>query len=347
MSVVISGRKIGQKEKPFIIAELSANHNGSIESALKTIKKAKECGADAIKIQTYSADTMTIDCNEKDFIIKGGLWDGYNLYELYKLAETPFSWHKRLFEYAKEIGIILFSTPFDETAVDLLETLNTPAYKIASFELCDLPLIKYIAEKGKPIIMSTGLSSESEINDALKTARNNGCKDIILLHCISSYPAPAEESNLLQIKELSRRYELPIGLSDHTLGTTVALTSIALGACVIEKHFILDRSEKGPDSDFSIEPIELKSLCNQAEIAWKSLGKASFKIQKSEKDNMVFRRSIYFIKDLPKGHILKKDDIKRIRPGKGLPPKMFDFIIGKRLKKDVKRGQATSMDLFD
>ena len=342
MIIEIEGKKIGNKQKPYIVAELSANHNGSLQAALDTIKEAKKCGADAIKIQTYDADSMTIDCDKKDFFIKGGLWDGHKLYDLYNKAETPFEWHKEIFKFARKIGITIFSTPFDERGVDLLAKLDAPAYKIASFELCDLPLIKYVAQQKKPIIMSSGISSKEEIADALEIAKSNGCNDIVLLHCVSSYPAPINEANLLQIKELSDYFKVPVGLSDHTLGTTVSLASVALGACLIEKHFILNKKIKSPDSEFSITPSELKYLCKESFLSWQSLGKATYKKQKSEEKNIVFKRSIYFIRDLPKGHVITNQDIKRIRPGMGLPPKFFDQIIGKKIIKSVERGQPTS-----
>jgi pseudaminic acid synthase len=254
----IEDRKIGSDQPPYIIAELSANHNGSLERALQTIDAAHQAGADAIKLQTYTADTMTIDCDREDFMVKGGLWDGYKLYDLYRWAETPFEWHQAMFAHARKLGITVFSTPFDESAVDLLEQLDAPAYKIASFENTDLPLIRYVAKTGKPIIMSSGMASEEEIAEAVDTARNAGCKDIVLLHCISSYPAPMDQANLLQLAELGRRFDVVPGLSDHTLGTTASVAAVALGACVIEKHFTLSRADKGPDSEFSIEPDELK-----------------------------------------------------------------------------------------
>ena len=254
----INNRIISNQQPPYIIAELSANHNGSIERAFESIKAAKEAGVDAVKIQTYTADTMTIDCDRKEFQITGGLWDGYSLYDLYKEAQTPYEWHKRLFDYAKEIDITIFSTPFDETAVDLLEELNTPAYKIASFEMTDLPLVKYVAQTKKPMIISTGMANLEEIEEVVQVAKENGCQDLILLHCISSYPAPVEQSNLRTIPDLAKRFGVLSGLSDHTMGTTVATTSVALGACVIEKHFTLSRKDKGPDSEFSLEPHELK-----------------------------------------------------------------------------------------
>lgn len=343
----ISGRKIGIEHPPYIIAELSANHNGDIQRALETIKSAYENGADAIKIQTYTADTMTIDSDRPEFKITGGLWDGFTLYDLYKWAETPFEWHKEIFDYAASLGITIFSTPFDETAVDLLESLNTPAYKIASFEATDLPLIRYVAKTGKPMIMSTGMCSEEEIQEAVTAAREAGCKDLILLHCISSYPAPMEQANLAQMPELAKRFNSLPGLSDHTLGTTVSVAAVALGACVIEKHFTLSRADKGPDSEFSIEPAELKHLCQDAYDAWSAIGKPSYARQQAEEGNKHFRRSVYFIKDLPAGSIITESDIRRIRPGFGLAPKHFDALIGKELKTTVTRGTPTSWDLFN
>jgi len=332
---------------PFVIAEVSANHNGSLERAQATITAAKHCGADAVKIQTYTADTMTIDCDLPDFVIKGGLWDGYKLYDLYKWAQTPYEWHKPLFEHAKKEGITLFSTPFDETAVDLLESLNTPAYKIASFELTDLPLIEYVAQKGKPMILSTGMASEQEIHEAVTSARDAGCKEVILLHCISSYPTPMDQAHLRQISGLAERFKLPVGLSDHTFGTTASVASVALGACVIEKHFTLSRTDKGPDSEFSLEPYELKRLCEDVKNTWSALGKFQFKRENAEESSKVFRRSLYFLKDLPAGHIIKDGDVKRIRPGMGLPPKEYSKIIGKKLSRAVLRGHPTSWSVFE
>jgi pseudaminic acid synthase len=346
MIAEINGRKIGKGHPPYIIAELSANHNGSLERAFETIKAAHESGAHAIKIQTYTADTMTIDCDREDFMIHGGLWDGYKLYDLYKWAETPFEWHKAIFDYAANLGITIFSTPFDESAVDLLESLDTPAYKIASFEATDLPLIRYVASKGKPVIMSTGMCSESEISEAVATAREAGCENLVLLHCISSYPAPMDQANLLQMPRLTERFETIPGLSDHTLGTTASVAAVALGACVIEKHFTLSRNDKGPDSEFSIEPDELKRLCQDTFDAWSALGKPGFERQKAEEGNKHFRRSVYFIKDMKAGDIITPAHIRRIRPGFGLPPKYFDQLIGKRVNKDVDRGTATAWELI-
>jgi pseudaminic acid synthase len=345
--IKIDRRMIGSKRAPYIIAELSANHNGSLERALQTIDAAYQAGADAIKLQTYTADTMTIDCDRDDFMIKGGLWDGYKLYDLYRWAETPFEWHQAMFAHARKLGITVFSTPFDESAVDLLEKLDAPAYKIASFENTDLPLIRYVAKTGKPIIMSTGMASEEEIAEAVDTARSAGCKELVLLHCISSYPAPMKHANIRQLAELGRRFDVVPGLSDHTLGTTASVAAVALGACVIEKHFTLSRADKGPDSEFSIEPDELKRLCQDTHDAWEALGQAGFERQPAEEGSKVFRRSIYFVRDLPAGHVIGSEDIRRIRPGMGLAPKYFDQLLGKKLRVDVQRGTPASWVVFD
>jgi pseudaminic acid synthase len=347
MSIKLNGRLINSENPPYIIAELSANHNGSIEKALKTIEKAKICGADAVKLQTYTANTMTIDCDLPDFIIKGGLWDGYKLYDLYKWAETPYEWHEKIFSYAKKIGITVFSTPFDETAVDLLENLNNPIYKVASFEITDLPLISYIAKTGKPMIISTGMASEKEIEEAVATAQISGCNQIALLHCISSYPAPIDQSNIKQIPNLAKRFGVVSGLSDHTLGTVTSVAAVAQGANIIEKHFTLNREDKGPDSQFSLEPDELKRLCDETRQAWLSLGKSGFERQPSEKENIQFRRSLYFVKDLFPGDIIKASDIKKIRPGKGIDPKYAEKILGKKILKRVIRGQPVTPDYLD
>ena len=343
----IGGRKIGKDHSPFIIAELSGNHNGSLEKALQAIDAAQECGASAVKLQTYTADTLTIDCDAPDFMIKGGLWDGYKLYDLYKWAHTPFEWHQTLFEHARKRGITIFSTPFDETAVDLLEQLDAPAYKIASFELVDLPLIRYVAGTGKPMIMSTGMATETEVEEAVAAARDCGCKDLVLLHCISSYPTPIHQANLRRMSVLSKRFGTVPGLSDHTLGTTASVAAVALGACVIEKHFTLNRADKGPDSEFSLEPDELRRLCSDTHDAWLALGHESFASQSVESASLVFRRSIYFVRDLPAGAVVSESDIRRIRPGMGLAPKYFDSLVGRRLKVGVSRGVAVRWDLFE
>jgi pseudaminic acid synthase len=345
--IEIDSKLIGLNHKPYIIAELSANHNGSLERALKTIEEAHICGADAIKIQTYTADSMTIDCDRDDFMVKGGLWDGYKLYDLYKWAHTPYEWHKPMFDFARELGITMFSTPFDENAVDLLEELEAPAYKIASFENTDLPLIEKVAKTGKPMIVSTGMATEAEIEDVVSTARRGGCKDLILLHCISSYPAPINQANISQVSVLAKKFNVISGLSDHTLGTVVSVAAVAQGACIIEKHFILSRDEKGPDSEFSIEPHELKRLCHDARDARLAIGVPKFSSKEAESSSKVFRRSIYFVRDLPAGAIVSSEDIRRIRPGMGLPPKFFNDIVGKKLKLAVERGMPTSWEHFD
>lgn len=344
--IEIDGKKIGQNYKPYIIAELSANHNGDINKALETIEIAAKCGADAIKIQSYNADTMTIDCDNEDFQIKGGLWDGYSLYSLYQQAHTPFAWHKQLFEKAKEVGITLFSTPFDETAVELLESLNTPAYKIASFEMTDLPLIKRVAQTGKPMIISTGMADFSEIQEAINTAKENGCNELVVLHCISAYPAPYGQANLATIKDIAQQFNVISGLSDHTLGTVVSVAAVALGASVIEKHFILDRNETGPDSEFSIEPQELQQLVHDTEDTHNAIGVAGYERKPVEQASMAFRRSLYFVKDLKQDEIITAEHIRRIRPGFGLAPKYYEQIIGCKCKQDIKRGTPVRWGLI-
>ena len=317
----IKDRQIGENHPPYIIAELSANHNGSLERALKTIKMAKSMGADAVKFQTYTPDTLTIDSDKEDFKIKGGLWDGLTLYELYKSAFTPFEWHEEMFNYAQSVGITCFSTAFDESAVDLLEDLNTPAYKVASFEIIDIPLIQYIASTKKPMIISTGMANKEEIQEAVHVARENGSNELILLHCISGYPTPVEQSNLMTIPDMRNYFGLPVGLSDHTLGIEVSIASIALGATVIEKHFTLRRADGGVDSAFSLEPEEMNSLVIETERAWQSLGKVTYGPTEAEKGSLKFRRSLYIAKDMKKGDVLNKENLRIVRPGLGLPPK--------------------------
>ena len=340
MKLKIDDRVIGPDHPPYIIAELSANHNGSLERALQTIDAAHQAGAAAIKLQTYTADTMTINCDREDFMIKGGLWDGYKLYDLYRWAETPFEWHQAMFAHARKLGITVFSTPFDESAVDLLEKLDAPAYKIASFENTDLPLIRYVAKTGKPMILSTGMASEQEIAEAVDTARSAGCKELALLHCISSYPAPIEQSNLMTIPDLRQRLGVHVGLSDHTVTNTASVVATALGAVLIEKHFILDRNDKGPDSSFSIEPDELEALVNQTRDAALSLGVAGYERKPAEEANIKFRRSLYFIKDMKAGEVITENCIRRMRPGYGLSPKYINKVIGKKMKKIKKRGDT-------
>lgn len=341
----INGRKIGQDTPPYIIAEMSANHNGNIETAYKIIEEAKKAGADAVKLQTYRPDTITLNCDSEDFQIHGGLWDGHTLYELYEWAHTPWEWHKPLFEHAKKVGITIFSSPFDNTAVDLLEDLNAPAYKIASFEAVDLPLIKYVASTGKPMIISTGMADAEEIQEAIDAAREGGCKELAILHCVSGYPAPAEDYNLRTIPDMIQRYGLVTGLSDHTLDNTTAIASVALGASIIEKHFTLDRNGGGPDDSFSLEPAELAALCRDSKTVWNALGQVDYGRKSSEQGNVKFRRSLYYVKDMMKGDVITEDTVRSVRPGYGVAPKYHDSIIGKRVCRDIKRN--TSVILRD
>jgi len=342
--IKIDNIEISKDSKPYIIAELSGNHNGSIDRALNLMELAAEAGADAIKLQTYTADTLTIDCDEDDFLINDGLWKGKKLYDLYNEAHTPWEWHKELFDKGKELGITVFSTPFDESAVDFLEDLEMPAYKVASFEILDLPLIEYIASKKKPIIMSTGMANLPEIRDAVEVIEKYH-KEIIILHCVSGYPTPYDQANLKTIMSLQTEFpEYLIGLSDHTLGTSVPVTSIALGARVIEKHFTDDRTKKGPDSDFSLEPHELKALVDETKQAWDALGVAGYKTKKVEESSIKFRRSLYFVKDIKKGEEVTKENLRRIRPGYGISPKYYNDILGKKVSVDVKRGTPVSLD---
>lgn len=343
-SITIDKVKIGANYPPYIVAEMSANHNGKIENAFKLIKMAKNCGADAVKIQTYRPDTITIKSNKEDFKIKDGLWKEKTLYDLYEWAHTPWEWHKSIFEYAKKVDMTIFSSPFDKSAVDLLEDLNCPAYKIASFELVDLPLIEYVAATKKPVIMSTGMASFDEIEEAVSVCRDSGCKEIALLHCVSAYPANPSEYNLRTIADLISKLDVVVGLSDHTLDNTTAISSISQGASIIEKHFTLDRNGGGPDDSFSLEKDGLQDLCLSTKTAWKSLGEVSYKRTKGEKENLVFRRSLYFVKDLMKGEIIKEEHIKSIRPGFGLKPKFINQILGLKVSQNISRGTAVKED---
>jgi N-acetylneuraminate synthase len=344
--ITIDDRKIGDNYSPYVIAEMSANHNGDIDNAYKIIEMAKLAGADAIKMQTYTADTLTIDCDLPDFQLEEGLWAGRSLYDLYQEAYTPWDWHKPLFDYARKIGITIFSSPFDNTAVDLLEDLNAPAYKIASFEAVDLPLIKYVAQTGKPMIISTGMADAEEIQEAIDAAREGGCKELAILHCVSGYPAPAADYNLRTMIDMQQRFGLVTGLSDHTLDNTTAITSVALGASIIEKHVTLDRNGGGPDDSFSLEPTELKALCDGAKTAWLALGKVDYGRKSSELANVKFRRSLYFVKDIKAGEVITKEHIKSIRPGFGVAPKFEKEIIGKIGKNNIKLGTAVNWDLI-
>lgn len=342
----INNRTISVEEPPYIIAEVSANHGGNIESAKLAIKLAKDSGASAVKIQSYTPDTMTIESNKPDFMITEGLWKGYTLYDLYKEAHTPFEWHQELFRYAKEIGITLFSSPFDETAIDLLQSLDAPAYKIASFELVDIPLIKRAAECRKPLLMSTGMASLSEVRDALDAALTYGSGEVLLFHCISSYPASLTDSNLKNIEYLRKEFGVEVGLSDHTLTNIAATISIGMGASAIEKHFKPSDSTVGADASFSITPNQMKQLVSDCNDAWSSLGKVGFHRSESEKGSRKHRRSLYFMNDLMKGSVIKPTDIRAIRPGNGLSPKFVDEIIGKCLSIDVERGDPVTFDAF-
>jgi N-acetylneuraminate synthase len=332
----ILNRHISSSDPPYIIAEMSANHDGKLENALRIIDEAHKAGADAVKLQTYTADTITLDCDSEDFHIHGGLWDGKTLYQLYQEAHTPWEWHPQLFAHARKLGITIFSSPFDTTAIDMLEELGAPAYKIASFEAIDLPLIEYAAHTGKPVIISTGMANEQEIQDAVDTARKAGCTELALLRCVSSYPAPAQDYNLRTIPDMAERFGAVVGLSDHTLDNTTAIASIALGASIIEKHFTLDRSAGGPDDSFSLEPADLAALCRDARTSWQALGDVNYESKPSETNNLKFRRSIYFVKDLKAGDIITPDAVRSIRPGYGLPPKELHNLIGKRITRDVK-----------
>ncbi len=335
--ISIAGRNIGIDYAPYVIAEMSANHNGSIDTALRIIAAAKAAGADAVKLQTYKPDTITLNSDAEDFQIHGGLWDGKTLYQLYEEAHMPWDWHKPLFEHAAKVGITIFSSPFDNTAVDLLEDLNAPAYKIASFEAVDIPLIKYVAATHKPMIISTGMADAEEIQEAIDAARSGGCQQLAVLHCVSGYPAPAEDYNLRIIPDMISRYGLVTGLSDHTLDNTTALTSIALGCSIIEKHFTLDRRAGGPDDSFSLEPDEMTLLCSGSKTAWRALGQVDYGRKSSEQGNAKFRRSLYFVKSLKKGEEITTEAVRSVRPGFGLPPKRLEEILGKIVLKDIQQ----------
>jgi len=342
--ITIAGRKIGSDFSPYVIAEMSANHNGDIDKAYKIIEMAKLAGADAVKMQTYTPDTITIDSDLPDFQLTDGLWAGRSLYDLYKEAYTPWDWHKPLFEYASKLGITIFSSPFDNTAVDLLEDLNAPAYKIASFEAVDLPLIRYVASTGKPMIISTGMADAEEIQEAIDAARQGGCKELAILHCVSGYPAPAEDYNLRTFSDMQQRFNLVTGLSDHTLDNTTAITSVALGASIVEKHVTLDRNGGGPDDSFSLEFDGLKNLCDGVKTVWRALGEVNYGRKSSEVANVKFRRSIYIVKDIKAGDPLSNNNIRVIRPGFGLAPKHLESILGKEVQCNLVRGTALTWD---
>lgn len=346
-SITIAGRRIAADAPPYVIAELSANHNGKLDTAIKIIEEAKKAGADAVKLQTYTADTITLNSDAEDFQIHGGLWDGKTLYQLYQEAHMPWKWHKPLFEHARKLGITIFSSPFDNTAVDLLEDLNAPAYKIASFEAVDLPLIKYVASTGKPMIISTGMADAEEIQEAIDAAREGGCKELAILHCVSGYPAPPEDYNLRTIPDMIERFGLVTGLSDHTLDNTTAIASVVMGASIIEKHFTLDRNGGGPDDSFSLEPAELAALCRDSQTAWAALGKVDYGRKSSEQGNVKFRRSLYFVKDLKAGDVITADAVRSVRPGFGLAPKWLDRLMGRRVAREVSANSPVLSESVD
>lgn len=335
-------------DKPFIIAEMSGNHNQSLNRALSIVEAAAKAGVDAIKIQTYTADTMTIDSDNEQFLIrdKKSLWQGKKLYELYQEAYTPWEWHKPIFDRCRDLGIIGFSSPFDESAVDFLESLDVPFYKIASFEMTDIPLIKKVAATGKPMIISTGMATVAEIDETVQTARINGCPEVLLLKCTSSYPATPTQSNILTIPHMRELFSCKIGLSDHTLGIGVAIASIALGANIIEKHFTLCRADGGVDSVFSLEPNEMNMLVTEAEKAWQALGKVYYGPSEREQKSLQFRRSLYIVKDLKAGEVLDKESVRVLRPGFGLAPKYFDVVLGRKVNRNIKKGTPLDWSLF-
>jgi len=344
--IEIAGRKIGAEYPPYVICELSGNHNGSLDRALSMIDAAAETGCDAIKIQTYTADTITLDVDRPEFKIQGGLWDGRSLYELYQEAQTPFEWHAALFERAAQRGVTLFSSPFDETAIDLLDGLGAPAFKIASFEAVDLPLIRYAAAKGKPLIISTGMANLAEIEAARAAALEAGAAGVVLLHCVSSYPADLADANVRTVADMAARFDSPIGLSDHTHGAAASVAAIALGASVIEKHFTLARSDGGPDAAFSLEPAEFSHLVAECKAAWTALGRAHYDVLGSERGNLQFRRSLYICADVKAGEPLTRANVRSVRPGLGLAPAHMDEVLGRPAARDLTRGEPLAWDML-
>ena len=344
----IAGRVVGPGHAPFIIAEMSGNHNQSLERALGIVDAAAKSGAHGLKIQTYTPDTMTIDLDEREFHISDpkSLWTGTSLYKLYGEAYTPWEWHKPIFDQARELGMIPFSTPFDDTAVDFLESLDVPCYKIASFENTDLPLIRRVAATGKPLIISTGMATVAELDETVRTAREAGCKDLILLKCTSTYPATPENTNILTIPHLRELFSCEVGLSDHTMGVGVSVASVALGATVIEKHFTLNRADGGVDSMFSMEPAEMTQLVVECKRAWQALGQVSYGPTEAEKKSVQFRRSLYIVQDLKAGDKLTRESLRAIRPGLGLPTKYLEQVLGRPVGRDIKRGTALTWNVF-
>ncbi|WP_299014839.1 pseudaminic acid synthase [uncultured Caulobacter sp.] len=337
--IEIDGRRIGADYSPYVICELSGNHNGSLDRCLEMVDAAADTGCDAIKIQTYTADTITLDVDRPEFKIHGGLWDGRTLYELYQEAQTPFEWHAAIFERAKKRGVTIFSSPFDETAVDLLDDLGAPAFKIASFEAVDLPLIKYAASKGKPLIISTGMANLEEMKTARDTALAAGAAGVLLLHCVSSYPATFADANVRTVPDMAARFGCPIGLSDHTPGTAASVAAVTLGACCVEKHFTLARADGGPDAAFSLEPAEFKALVDDTKNAWAALGVAHYDVLGAERANLQFRRSLYVTADVKAGEVLSRANIRSVRPGSGLPPGEMDRVLGRPATRDIARGE--------
>ncbi|MCK8489024.1 pseudaminic acid synthase [Paenibacillus sp. MBLB2552] len=348
MEFAIGGRLIGKKHKPFVIAEMSGNHNHSLERALAIVEAAAKAGADAVKLQTYTADTMTLDIDEGDFFIEdpNSLWKGTSLYKLYQEAYTPWEWHESIFRKCAELGLLAFSTPFDETAVDFLESLDVPAYKIASFENTDIQLIRKVASTGKPLIISTGMASIAELDETVRAAREAGAEHIVLLKCTSTYPATPANTNLLTLPHMEHLFNCQVGISDHTIGIGVSVASIALGATVIEKHFTLSRADGGVDSAFSMEPSELAALVNESERAWQAMGAITYGATEREKESLKHRRSLYISKDMRAGEVFTKENVKSIRPGLGLPTKYLDDLLGKRIGKDTPKGTPVTWDLL-
>ncbi|MEC7972517.1 MAG: pseudaminic acid synthase [Pseudomonadota bacterium] len=342
----INGRQIGKGYPPYIVAEISANHNGRLSHAIELIEKAKEAGADAVKLQTYTPDTITLNHRGPDFIIQSGLWKGQTLYDLYQKAHTPWEWHGELISHAREIGLTVFSSPFDETAVDFLETFDVPAYKIASPEIVDFNLIRKCAQTGKPLIISTGMATIEEINEALSIAKQSGAKEIVLLHCVSAYPTPVEESNLSTISFLSEKFDIPIGLSDHTSDSLTTIVSVGLGAALIEKHITLSRKNNGLDDAFSLEPSEFKELTASAQLAFSALGNLEVKLSKTEKEMLFARRSLYVVADIQKGEVFTKQNIRSIRPNYGVHPKFLTSIIGKPARRALCKGEPFNLNMI-
>ena len=340
----IDGREVGGGAAPYVVAEMSANHNGSLDTALRIVEAAREAGADAVKLQTYTPDTITLDSDGEDFQIADGPWRGRTLHDLYQEAYLPWEWHRPLFEHARRLGLSIFSSPFDASAVDLLEELGAPAYKIASLEVVDLPLIRYAAATGKPLIISTGLADAGEIGEAIDAARSAGCRDLAILHCVTAYPAPASDYNLRTIADMAQRFDAVVGLSDHTLDDVTAISAVAFGAAIVEKHFTLDRGGNGPDDPFSLEPAQLAGLCRAVRTAWEAAGSVDYGLKSSERANVKYRRSLYFTRDLAAGDVVTAECVRSVRPGFGLPPKFLDQVVGRRAARALRANTRVSWE---